>query len=233
MESAVFPRVRQRFVARVDDGAVELLPFKQVVIDILRALADLEMAVGAVPQQTAAQLRARSRTDPARSGEEQTQRQKRQQCQHVVLRQWSGPAHEVVFMATEGRAGVMVHVVADEADLIGQMHLLERLQQNRVSGPIIAKQVNQRKTLGRAILQMAHVHISPPSVEQKTAVASLLVPVPLMHIRQTETVLPANPIPDPADGTGRTGGVVGQTTVLCFQANDAVHKLESAGVSSS
>ena len=82
------------------------------------------------------------------------------------------------------------------------MHLLERLQQNRVSGPVVAKQINQRKTFGRAILQMAHVHISPPSVEQKTAVACRLVPVPLMHIRQTETVLFKNPVSDAANGTG-------------------------------
>src|SRR5439155_22919731 len=113
------------------------------------------------------------------------------------------------------------------------MHLLNPMHHIRHSYTDVENKINQINPLALAILKMANVHISPPSVEQKTAVACRLVPVPLEHIRQTATVLLKNPIPDAADGTGRTGGVVGQTTVLCFQANDAVHKLESAGVSSS
>ena len=233
MQAAVFPRIGEGFVARVDNGAVELHPLKQVVIDVIRALADLEMAVGAVPQQIPAQLRAGRRTDPARAGEEQTQRQKREQSEYVVLRQGGGTPDEIIFVAAERRAGVMVHVVANEVDLIGQVHLLEGLQENGVPGPVVAQQINQRQTFRRAIFQMAHVHVGPSSVEQKTAVARRFVPIALVHVGQAKSVLLENPVADPADGAGRTGGVVGQTTVLCFQANDAVHKLESAGVSSS
>ena len=118
----------------------------------------------------------------------------------------------------------MIDIVADEADLVGEVHFFKRLQQDRVSGPVVAKQIDQGETFGRAVLEMAHVHVGPSAVEKKSSVAGRLVPVALVHVRQSEPVLFKNPITDPADGAGRSGGVVGQTTILRFQANNAVHK---------
>jgi DNA-binding transcriptional LysR family regulator len=49
VQAAVFARVGQRFVARVDDGAVELHPLEQVVVDVIGPLADLIIAPGPGP----------------------------------------------------------------------------------------------------------------------------------------------------------------------------------------
>ena len=67
MEAAVFARVRERFITRIDNRAVELHPLEQIVVDIIGALADLEMAVRAVAQEVAAQLRAGRRPHPPRA----------------------------------------------------------------------------------------------------------------------------------------------------------------------
>ena len=42
MQPSIIARVRQRFVAGVDDGAVVLHPLEEVILDVVRALADLE-----------------------------------------------------------------------------------------------------------------------------------------------------------------------------------------------
>ena len=104
MEAAVFPRVGQRFVAGVDDGAIELHPLEEIIVDVVRPLADLKMAVRTVAQQVAAQLSARSRTDPPGPGKEQAQGQKREQGENVAFGERRGTAHEVILVAAEGRA---------------------------------------------------------------------------------------------------------------------------------
>ena len=42
VQAAETARVGERFVARVDDGAVELHPLEKVVVDVVRALAHLK-----------------------------------------------------------------------------------------------------------------------------------------------------------------------------------------------
>src|SRR5438477_12757707 len=103
-------------------------------------------------------------------------------------------------MATEGGTGVMVDIVADEADLVEEVHLFEGLQQDRVPGPVVTKQIDQRAAFARAVFQMAHVHISPPAVDQESPVAGRPVPVPPVHVRQTDYVPYTSPIAHPADG---------------------------------
>src|SRR5438034_3274012 len=127
----------------------------------------------------------------------------------------------------------MIHVVANETDLLVQVHLLQGLEENGGAGAVVAKQVNQRKTFGSAVFEVAHVHVGPAAVEEKTSVAGRFVPVALVHVRQAEPVFFENPVPDPPDGAGWTGWVVGQTTILRLEANDAVHKPSCAKVSSS
>ncbi len=127
----------------------------------------------------------------------------------------------------------MIDIIADEADLIEEVHLLERLQEDRVPGAVVAQQVNQGKAFRGAILQMPHVHVSPPAVEQKSSVARRFIPIALVHVRQPKSVLLKNPVADPAHSAGRTGRVVGQTTELRFEADNPVHKPNWARVSSS
>ena len=45
MEPAILSRVGQRFIPGVDDRPVELHPLKQVVVDVVRPLADLKVTV--------------------------------------------------------------------------------------------------------------------------------------------------------------------------------------------
>src|SRR2546427_12308417 len=127
----------------------------------------------------------------------------------------------------------MVHVVANETDLLGQVHLLQGLEQNGVASAVVAQQVDQRKTLRWAIFKVAHVHVGPTAVEEKTSIAGRLVPVALVHVRKAKAVFFENPVADPSDGAGRTGWVVGQTTILRLKANDAVHKPSCVKASSS
>src|SRR6266404_2900887 len=127
----------------------------------------------------------------------------------------------------------MIHVVADETDLLVQVHLLEGLEENGVAGAVVAQQVDQRKTFGRAVFEVAHVHVGPAAVEEKSSIAGRLVPIALVHVRKAEPVFLENPVAGPSDGAGRTGWVVGQTTILGLKANDAVHKPSCVKVSSS
>src|SRR6185295_10927362 len=117
----------------------------------------------------------------------------------------------------------MINVVANETHLVGEVHLLDGLEQDGVTGSIIPKQIDQRQAFRRAVFEMPHVHIGPASIEQKTAVARRLVPVALMHVSEPEAVLLEYPIADATHGAGWTGWVVGQTTIFRFQAYDPVH----------
>src|SRR6266536_2670586 len=127
----------------------------------------------------------------------------------------------------------MIHVVANETDLFGQVHLLQGLEEDGVACAVIPQQVDQGKTLRGAIFEVAHVHVGAAAVEKKPSITRRLVPVTLVHVRKAEPVLLENPVADPSDGAGRPGRVVGQTTVLRLKANDAVHKPNWVKVSSS
>jgi len=59
MQTPVFPRVGERFVAGVDDGTVVLHPLEEIVLDEIGALADLKF-----DRAFATVLRARSATLP-------------------------------------------------------------------------------------------------------------------------------------------------------------------------
>src|SRR5690349_23067869 len=142
MQPAVLAGIGQRFIAGVDNGAIELHPFKQVVVDVIGALADLEMVVRARADQVAAQLRSRSRSNPAGTDIKLPERKKSQQRQYIGLGQRSGTAHQIIFMATESGARVVLDVVADEADLFSQAQVLNGLDENGVASAVVAQHVD-------------------------------------------------------------------------------------------
>lgn len=69
VKAAVFACICERFIAGVDDGAVELHPLEEVVVDVIGALADLEMTVGAMTEEIAAKFGAGSSADASRADE--------------------------------------------------------------------------------------------------------------------------------------------------------------------
>jgi hypothetical protein len=51
------------------------------------------------------------------------------------------PAHQIIFVAAERCAGVMVNVIFKESDLIFDAHLLERPVQKKIPGDVGCDQV--------------------------------------------------------------------------------------------
>ena len=118
MQSAVFPRVGQRFVAGINNRAIKLHPFEQIVVDVIGPLADLEVAVRAMPEQIAAEFRAGRGTHSARADKELAQSQKSEERKNVRFGERGGTADQVVFMAAKGRARIVIDIIANEADLV-------------------------------------------------------------------------------------------------------------------
>src|SRR4029079_474165 len=56
MQAAIRAGVGPWFLARVDDSAVELDPFKQIVVDVIGALADLKVIVRSWPHEVASEF---------------------------------------------------------------------------------------------------------------------------------------------------------------------------------
>src|SRR5205823_2767984 len=64
MQAPILPGVGQRFIACVDDGAIVLHPFEEIVLDIIRPLRDLKQCrLLALNHFTA---KTRGRIDPTR-----------------------------------------------------------------------------------------------------------------------------------------------------------------------
>jgi hypothetical protein len=128
MEAPIFPRIGERFVPSINDRAIKLHPLKKIVVDIVRALADLKMAISSMTQKVAAKFRTRGGTDSACTHKQLTQSKKRQQRQNVCLSQRSGTPDEVIFVATKCRTGIVIDIITDEADLVRKAQVFDRLQ---------------------------------------------------------------------------------------------------------
>ena len=223
MEPAVTAGIGQRFVPRVDDGPVELHPFEEIVVDVVRPLADLEEIGFPRPGQIAPRLRRHGRAHPARPAEQHAHSEEGQQRQDVSLGQLGRTSDEVVLVAAERRARIVVDVVPDEADLAGHSQLLDRLADHGVAGLVVTEHVKEREAFGRAELKMAHVDVGPAAIEQKASVARRFVPIALMDVDESVTLLREDPVTHPADGPGRSRKTGSQAAVFRFKADDAVH----------
>jgi hypothetical protein len=229
-QPAIFAGVGQRFVAGVDDGAVELHPFEKVVVDVIGALADLEKVLLPDARQFAPGFGGHSRAHPARADVEHAQGQKGQERMDVGLGQRRGPADEVIFMAAEGRAHVMIDVVADEINFALQAHGFDRLQQHGVASRVVTQDIEQAHAFRGAIFQVAHVDVAAAAVEKKSAIAGRFVPIALMHVDQAKAGFLENPVAHARNGAGCAGKIAGQTAVLRLQTHDAIHNPRSERV---
>src|SRR5438270_8045919 len=79
MEPAILPVIRQRFISRIDDGAVELHPLVNVVHDMVGTLAELELNRHFRLRQLEVECERVSLSDPASAGENLPGREKGQE----------------------------------------------------------------------------------------------------------------------------------------------------------
>src|SRR6185503_11286982 len=120
MEPAILARIGQWFIARVDNGSIVLHPFEEVVLDVIGALGNLEQGRLLALDHLTAKTRGPNRSDASSAGKKHPQREESEQRKNVGFVQRRLAVEGIIFVATEGRAGVMVHVIADETDLLLQ-----------------------------------------------------------------------------------------------------------------
>ncbi len=119
VQTPVFTVVREGFVARVDDGAVELHPLVDVVDDVVGALADLEVHRRVRARHLEIKRQRVRLPDPARAGENLPRGQEREQRPQTLLGELRLALHQIILVAAEGRPGVVVDVVLEKRHLFG------------------------------------------------------------------------------------------------------------------
>ena len=117
MQPPVFAVIGERFVARVDDRAVELHPLVDVVDDVIGALAELEIDRPVRLRRLEIERERIGLADAAGAGEDLPRGEKAKQRAEHVRRELRLPLHQVILMAAERRAGVVIDVVFDERDV--------------------------------------------------------------------------------------------------------------------
>ena len=158
------PVIRQRFVARVDDRAVELHPLVNVVHDVIRALADLKrdrlLRFHFIERK---QRRIRLSHTP-RSSENLPRRQKRKQRPNDGRVKLHLAPHQIVFVAAKRRPRVVIDVVLHKRHLVARAHFLDRLLHEQIAREVVSNNIFQRAALGRSVFEMPHVEIQPAAI---------------------------------------------------------------------
>src|SRR5262249_28102126 len=116
VESPVFSVIGQRFISSVNDCAIELHPLINVVHDVIRSLADLEInRLFACGNFEIESERIRL-PNPARAGENLASGQESEQSAERRRSELRLASHQIILVATESGPGVMIDVVLDKRD---------------------------------------------------------------------------------------------------------------------
>ena len=182
MEPAIFAIIGQRLVARVDDGAIELHPLINVVDDVIGALAQLKRDRRFRLRRLEIERQRIGLPYSAGAGENLSRREKREQRAEHRRRELRLAFHQIIFVATKRRAGVMIDVVLNKRDAIVRFQRGERFAQQRVAGHFVSDEIVQMQTFGRRVFDVAHVEIKPAAVEKKTAVAGRFFVIAIVKI---------------------------------------------------
>src|SRR5258708_1039981 len=137
METAILARVGEWFIASVNDGAVVLHPLEEIILDVIGALADLKKGGFLALHDFSAKSRRPNRADSPRAGKQNPKCQEGEERKHVLFVKRRFAVERVVFVTAKGRAGVMVHVVADETDFVLQLQSVDRFLEQQVAGAIV------------------------------------------------------------------------------------------------
>ena len=114
MQSPILPWISKRFVASIDDRAVVLHPLKEIVLDVIRPLADLERDRRFGTRQFEIERKRICLPYSSGASENLPRREKTEQRAEHRRRELRFAPHEVVLMAAECRAGLVIDVVLDE-----------------------------------------------------------------------------------------------------------------------
>jgi len=114
MEPPVFSIISERLIAGVDNGAIELHPLVDVVHNMIGALAELEIHGHFGLRELEIERERVRLSHPTRACENLARGEKSQQCAEHGRRELRFPLHEIILVATEGRAGFVIDVVFDE-----------------------------------------------------------------------------------------------------------------------
>lgn len=223
VEAAEAGGISEGFVAGIDDGAVELHPLEEFVIDVIGALAELEKRMGAGAEVVAAVFGAEGRADSSGAGVESAQGEEGEDGEDIGLGEGCGTSEEVIFVAAEGGAGVVVDVVADESGAGSEIEILEGVLDQQIAGAVVGEEVVEGQALGGAVFEVAHIDIGASAVEEEAAVARGFIPIPLEDVGKAVALILEEPIADPTDGGCGSGGVGGEAAVFGFESDDAGH----------
>ena len=124
----------------------------------------------------------------------------------------------VVFVTPKRRAGVMVDVVADEADLVLELKSTHRFLEQQIPGAIVAHDVNSGGAFGSAVLHVAHIDVHATPVKQKTAVAGGFVPVSIVQIDQPVAIIFKKPVAHARQHFLHLRRRLDQTPILGFES---------------
>src|SRR5947209_20205280 len=114
MEPPIFSVVGERLVARVNDRAVELHPLVNVVDDMVRPLAQLEIDMCLRLRQLEIECQRVRLPHPSRAGKNLAGREKRQQGPEYGRGELRLPSHQIILVAAESGTGVVVDIVLDK-----------------------------------------------------------------------------------------------------------------------
>src|SRR5215831_9685872 len=107
MQPSIFSVIGQRLVARIDNGTIKLHPLINVVDDMIGALAQLESNLAFGLRRLEIESQRIRLTDAAGAGKNLAGSQKSQQRSENRRRELRFASHQIIFVATERRAGVM------------------------------------------------------------------------------------------------------------------------------
>ena len=167
-------------------------------------------------------------SDASRAGEELARGQKRQQRSENRRRELRLAFHQVILVATEGRAGVMIDVVLDERDPARAANSRERGLEQFVPGQVVGDKIPEMEAFRRGILDVPHVEIKAAAIEKKTAVARRLLIIPVVQIDGPYLGLAKKMVFDlgrPDLGTPVQAFVPGEAAILGFNPDNAIHPL--------
>src|SRR5438552_17548105 len=119
MQPAIFSIIGQRLIARVDDRAIELHPLINVVHNMIGPLTDLEIDRGIAFSDFEVERQRIRPADPTSACKNLARRKKSEERTERGRGELRFALHQIIFMATEGCAGLMIDVVFDERNTIG------------------------------------------------------------------------------------------------------------------
>ncbi len=135
-------------------------------------------------------------------------------------------SHQIILVAAERRAGVMIDVVLDEGDALAGAERFQRSLQQLIARKVVGHDVAQTEAFGRGIFDVAHVEVNAAAIEQEAAVARRFLVVAIMQIQRAGPGFPEQVIFDPrrpAFAAALRPFAANEAAILRLDPHDPVH----------